>query len=134
VAAFDHGHIFLDPDPDAGASFAERGRLFALPASSWADYDTSLLSPGGGVFPRTAKTVLLSPEVRARLDVQDETLTPDELIRAILRAPVDLLWNGGGGTYVKATAETHAEVGDKRNDSVRIDADRLRCRVVGEGG
>jgi glutamate dehydrogenase len=134
VAAFDHRHVFLDPDPEAAASFAERRRLFDVPGSSWADYDASLISPGGGVFPRTAKTVVLAPEVQARLDVPDQTLTPDELIRAILRAPVDLLWNGGVGTYVKATAETHAEVGDKRNDQVRIDAGGLRCRVVGEGG
>jgi glutamate dehydrogenase len=134
VAAFDHRHIFLDPDPDAEVSFAERTRLFKLPGSSWADYDASLISAGGGVFARTAKTVLLSPEVRSRLDVPEEALTPDELIRAVLRAPVDLLWNGGVGTYVKASAETHAEVGDKRNDQVRIDARQLRCRVVGEGG
>jgi glutamate dehydrogenase len=134
VAAFDHRHVFLDPDPDAAAGFEERARLFHLPGSSWADYDVSLISAGGGVFPRTAKTVVLSPEVQARLGVPDVSLTPDELIRAILRAPVDLLWNGGVGTYVKATAETHAEVGDKRNDQVRIDAGQLRCRVVGEGG
>jgi glutamate dehydrogenase len=134
VAAFDHRHVFLDPDPDGEASFEERARLFHLPGSSWADYDESLISAGGGVFPRTAKTVPLSPEVRSRLDVPEEELTPDELIRAILRAPVDLLWNGGVGTYVKASAETHVEVGDKRNDQVRVDAGRLRCRVVGEGG
>ena len=134
VAAFDHRHVFLDPDPDAEAGFAERARLFAVPGSSWADYDASLISAGGGVFPRTAKAVPLSPEVRSRLDVTEETLTPDELIRAVLRAPVDLLWNGGVGTYVKASAETHAEVGDKRNDQVRVDAGQLRCRVVGEGG
>jgi glutamate dehydrogenase len=134
VAAFDHRHVFLDPDPDPEVSFAERTRLFALPGSSWADYDTSLISAGGGVFRRTAKTVALSPEVRARLDVTEDALTPDELIRAVLRAPVDLLWNGGVGTYVKASAETHAEVGDKRNDQVRVDAGQLRCRVVGEGG
>jgi glutamate dehydrogenase len=134
VAAFDHRHVFLDPDPDAEAGFEERARLFHLPGSSWADYDRSLISAGGGVFLRTAKTVPLSPEVRSRLDVPEEELPPDELIRAILRAPVDLLWNGGVGTYVKASTETHADVGDKRNDSVRVDAGRLRCRVVGEGG
>jgi glutamate dehydrogenase len=134
VAAFDHRHVFLDPDPDPAAGFAERARLFTLPGSSWADYDPALISAGGGVFPRTAKTVPLSPEVRSRLDVTEEFFTPDELVRAILRAPVDLLWNGGIGTYVKASTETHAEVGDKRNDQVRVDAGRLRCRVVGEGG
>ncbi|MCV2489243.1 NAD-glutamate dehydrogenase [Geodermatophilus sp. YIM 151500] len=134
VAAFDHRHVFLDPDPDPSVAFAERARLFDLPGSTWADYDASLISAGGGVFPRTAKTVLLSPEVRSRLDVAEEVLTPDELIRAVLGAPVDLLWNGGIGTYVKASTETHAEVGDKRNDQVRVDAAGLRCRVVGEGG
>src|SRR3954471_19789356 len=134
VAAFDHRHVFLDPDPDAEVGFAERARLFAVQGSSWADYDASLISAGGGVFPRTAKTVLISPEVRSRLDVTEDVLTPDDLIRAILRAPVDLLWNGGVGTYVKASTETHAEVGDKRNDQVRVDAGQLRCRVVGEGG
>jgi glutamate dehydrogenase len=134
VAAFDHRHVFLDPDPDPATSFAERARLFDLPGSSWADYDASLISAGGGVYPRTAKTVLISPEVRSRLDVTEDVLTPDELIRAVLRAPVDLLWNGGVGTYVKASTETHGDVGDKRNDQVRIDAGQLRCRVVGEGG
>jgi glutamate dehydrogenase len=134
VAAFDHRHVFLDPDPDAAVGFEERARLFRMTGSSWADYDASLISAGGGVFPRTAKTVPLSPEVRARLDVPEEELTPDELIRAVLKAPVDLLWNGGVGTYVKASTETHAEVGDKRNDQLRVDAAQLRCRVVGEGG
>jgi glutamate dehydrogenase len=134
VAAFDHRHVFLDPDPDPETSLQERSRLFGVPGSSWADYDPSLLSAGGGVFPRTAKTVQLTPEVQARLDVPEEVLSPDELIRAILRAPVDLLWNGGVGTYVKATSEAHADVGDKRNDQVRVDAGRLRCQVVGEGG
>jgi glutamate dehydrogenase len=122
------------PGPDPERSFAERGRLFALPGSSWADYDPKLISPGGGVFPRSAKSIPLSPEVRAALDVTAETLTPSELIRALLRAPVDLLWNGGIGTYVKAKRERHAEVGDKTNDAVRVDAEELRCRVVGEGG
>jgi glutamate dehydrogenase len=134
VGAFDHRHVFLDPDPDPAASFDERARLFALPGSSWADYDPSLVSPGGGVFPRTAKAIPLSPEVRAVLDVESESLTPNELIRALLRAPVELLWNGGIGTYVKAKEERHAEVGDKANDAVRVDAEELRCRVVGEGG
>jgi glutamate dehydrogenase len=134
VAAFDHRHVFLDPEPDAERGFAERTRLFALPRSSWADYAPELISPGGGVFPRTAKAVPLSPQIRAALDVDSPALAPDELIRAILRAPVDLLWNGGIGTYVKARTETNADVGDKNNDSVRINADELRCRVVGEGG
>ena len=134
VAAFDHRHVFLDPDPDPARSFDERARLFALPRSSWADYDPALISPGGGVFPRTAKAVPLSDEMRRALDVDAEALPPDELIRAILRAPVDLLWNGGVGTYVKASTEANTDVGDKNNDAVRIDATELRCRVVGEGG
>ncbi len=134
VAAFDHRHVFLDPDPDAARGFEERERLFALPRSSWADYDPAAISPGGGVFLRTAKSVPLSDEIRRALAVDAEALPPDDLIRAILRAPVDLLWNGGVGTYVKATTETNADVGDKNNDAVRIDATNLRCRVVGEGG
>ena len=134
IAAFDHRHVFLDPDPDAFLSFRERQRLFDVPRSSWADYDTKLISAGGGVFPRSAKSVPLSPEVRAALGVEEEVLTPAELIRVILTAPVDLLWNGGIGTYVKASTETHADVGDKSNDAVRVDAADLRCRVVGEGG
>ena len=134
IGAFDHRHVFLDPDPDPKASFAERERLFRLPGSSWADYDPALLSRGGGVFPRTAKSIPLAPEVQAALGVEDESLTPNEVIRALLRAPVDLLWNGGIGTYVKARDERHAEVGDKASDAVRVDAEELRCRVVGEGG
>ncbi len=134
VAAFDHRHVFLDPDPDPERSFAERERLFRLPGSSWADYDEALISKGGGVFPRTAKSIPLSPEVRRALGVDAETLTPGELIQAILRAPVDLFWNGGIGTYVKARAERHAEVGDRANDAVRVDAEDLRAKVVGEGG
>jgi glutamate dehydrogenase len=134
VAAFDHRHVFLDPDPDPERSFAERERMFALPRSSWADYDPSVLSPGGGVFPRTAKSVPLSPQVQAALGVTADSLTPAELMKAILLAPVDLLWNGGIGTYVKAAHETHAEVGDKANDAIRVNGKELRCRVVGEGG
>jgi len=134
VAAFDHRHIFLDPDPDPATSFAERKRLFEKPRSSWADYDTDLISEGGGVFPRTAKSIRLSEQVRAALDVEAESLTPAELMSAILRAPVDLLWNGGIGTYVKSKAETHADVGDKANDALRVNGSELRARVVGEGG
>jgi glutamate dehydrogenase len=134
IGAFDHRHVFLDPDPEPEASFGERERLFGLPGSSWADYDPALLSAGGGVFPRTSKSIALSPQVRAALDVEATSLTPNEVIRALLRAPVDLLWNGGIGTYVKARDERHAEVGDKASDAVRVDADELRCRVVGEGG
>jgi glutamate dehydrogenase len=135
VAAFDHRHIFLDPSPDAATSYAERRRLFDLPRSSWADYDTSLLSAGGGVFPRTAKSIPVTPEVRAALELGPAgAVSPAELMRAILRAPVDLLFNGGIGTYVKASAETHAEVGDKGNDAIRINGSQLRVKVVGEGG
>jgi glutamate dehydrogenase len=136
VAAFDHRHIFLDPDPDPAQAYAQRQRLFQLERSTWDDYDRSAISPGGGVFPRTAKSIPVSPQVCVALGLADTPagLTPAELIRAILLAPVDLLWNGGIGTYVKAAAESHAEVGDKANDAVRVDGSQLRCRVVGEGG
>ncbi|CAM3368102.1 NAD-glutamate dehydrogenase [Nocardioides dubius] len=136
VAAFDHRDIFLDPQPDAAVSHAERKRLFELPRSSWKDYDRSLISAGGGVFPRSAKSIPLTPEICERLDIDAATtsLTPAELIRAILTAPVDLLWNGGIGTYVKGSAESNAEVGDKANDGIRIDGADLRVRCVGEGG
>ncbi|WP_405144917.1 NAD-glutamate dehydrogenase [Sphaerisporangium sp. NBC_01403] len=136
VAAFDHRHIFVDPQPDAARGFAERSRLFALPRSSWADYDAKLISAGGGIWPRTAKSVPVSPQMRAALGIRDgvSALTPNDLINAILKAPVDLLWNGGIGTYVKATAESNADVGDKANDSLRVNAADLRCKVVGEGG
>ncbi len=134
LAAFDHRHIFIDPNPDAQASYRERVRLFALPASSWADYDAGLISEGGGVYPRHLKSIRISPQIRMVLGVDAERLTPADLIRAILRAPVDLLWNGGIGTYVKASWERHADVGDRINDSLRVDASELRCRVVGEGG
>jgi glutamate dehydrogenase len=135
VAAFDHRHVFLDPSPDVAASFAERERLFALGAgTSWMDYDPSLISPGGGVWARTEKSVPLSAEVRGALGVEAESLDPDELVRAILRASVDLLWNGGVGTFVKSTEESHADVGDRDNDAIRVDGRELRARVVGEGG
>ena len=136
IAAFDHRHVFIDPAPDPAASFAERSRMFALPRSSWADYDQALISPGGGVWPRTLKSVPVSPQARTALGIDStvSALSPDELISAILAAPVDLLWNGGIGTYVKASSESHADVGDRSNDAVRIDASRLRARVIGEGG
>ena len=136
VAAFDHRHVFLDPDPDPAASFAERQRLFDLPRSSWADYDRALISAGGGVWPRSAKSVPISAQARAALglDAGVIALSPDEVISAILRAPVDLLWNGGIGTYVKASHETHADAGDRSNDAVRVNATELRARVVAEGG
>ncbi|MFF5229308.1 NAD-glutamate dehydrogenase [Dactylosporangium sp. NPDC000521] len=136
VAGFDHRHIFVDPDPDAATSFEERARLFALPRSSWDDYDRSLISAGGGVYPRTAKSIPISPEAKDALGIPAAVtaLTPNELMHAILSAPVDLFWNGGIGTYVKATAESHADVGDKANDSIRVNGRELRAKVVGEGG
>jgi glutamate dehydrogenase len=134
VAAFNHMHVFIDPDPDPATSFAERRRLFDLPRSTWDDYDRNVLSPGAGIFLRSAKSIPLTAEMRAVLGIEDEALPPNDVIRAILRAPVDLLWNGGIGTYVKASTETHADVGDKANDGLRVDADQLRCKVVGEGG
>ncbi|MDB5749725.1 MAG: putative NAD-glutamate dehydrogenase [Ramlibacter sp.] len=134
VAAFDHRHVFLDPTPDAAASHPERERLFRLPRSSWADYDTALISEGGGVWSRAEKSIPLSPQVRAVLGVDAAAMTPAELVSAILKAPVDLLYNGGIGTYVKAAGESHAQVGDRANDAVRIAGAQLRCKVVGEGG
>ncbi len=136
VAAFDHRDIFVDPAPDAATSYAERKRLFELPRSSWQDYDASLISTGGGVFPRSAKSIRLTPELRGALGIDGgaETMTPAELMKAILLAPVDLLWNGGIGTYVKARAESDADVGDKANDAIRVDGGDLRARCVGEGG
>ncbi|MEU0949723.1 NAD-glutamate dehydrogenase [Streptomyces canus] len=136
VAAFDHRHIFIDPKPDAATSYAERRRIFDLPRSSWADYNTELISTGGGVFPRTAKSIPVNAHVREALGIEDKVtkMTPADLMKAILKAPVDLLWNGGIGTYVKASTETHADVGDKANDPIRVDGADLRVRVVGEGG
>ncbi|MFZ1994950.1 MAG: NAD-glutamate dehydrogenase [Solirubrobacteraceae bacterium] len=134
LAAFNHAHVFLDPNPDTAASFAERRRLFALGRSSWSDYDPALISPGGGVHARSLKSIAITPEVREALGIEADHLSPSELIRELLRAPVDLLFNGGIGTYVKAADETHADVGDRANDVVRIDGGQLRCRVVGEGG
>jgi glutamate dehydrogenase len=134
VAAFDHRHIFLDPDPDPAASHAERARLFDLTRSSWEDYNPALISEGGGVFSRSEKRIELSPEVRSAMAVEGEAMTPDELIQAVLRAPVDLLWNGGIGTFVKASTESHESVGDRVAEPYRVDARELRCRVIGEGG
>ncbi|WP_445256790.1 NAD-glutamate dehydrogenase [Nocardioides aurantiacus] len=136
VAAFDHRDVFVDPDPDPASSYAERKRLFDLPRSSWQDYDTSLISRGGGVWSRNAKSIPVSAEMRAALGLPDGTvrMTPAELMRAILLAPVDLLWNGGIGTYVKSAVETHAQAGDKANDAIRVDGGELRVRCVGEGG
>ncbi|MBV9509642.1 MAG: NAD-glutamate dehydrogenase [Caulobacteraceae bacterium] len=133
VAAFDHRDIFIDPAPDPAVAFAERKRLFDLPRSSWADYDKALISPGGGVFSRSLKSITPTPEMKALLDLRSSSLTPAELIQAILKARVELLYFGGIGAYVKAPTENHLDVGDKANDLVRVDAGQLRCRVVGEG-
>ncbi|MEV8596464.1 NAD-glutamate dehydrogenase [Streptomyces sp. NPDC052012] len=136
VAAFDHRHIFIDPNPDAATSYAERRRLFELPRSSWADYDTQLISAGGGVFPRSAKAIAINSQIREALGIEPgiTKMTPADLMKAILQAPVDLLWNGGIGTYVKASTESHPDVGDKANDAIRVDGKDLRVKVVGEGG
>ncbi len=134
VAAFDHRHIYIDPDPDPAASFRERERLFALPRSSWADYDPKLISKGGGVWPRSAKSIRLSAEARRALGIEAASLAPNELVSAILKAPVDLLYNGGIGTYVKSRRESHAQVGDRANDALRVDGAELRCKVIAEGG
>ena len=134
VAAFDHRHIFIDPDPEPETSWRERERLFRLPRSSWEDYDPAVISEGGGVFSRQAKDIPLSPQVRSLLGVRHGSMDGQGLVRAILQAEADLLWNGGIGTYVKASSEKHEDVGDRGNDGVRIDAGQLRVRVVGEGG
>ncbi len=134
VAAFNHQHIFLDPNPDAAVSFAERKRLFELPRSTWDDYDRKTMSTGGGIYPRSAKSIRISAPAQAMLGLDRDTLTPQELIRAILCMQVDLLWNGGIGTYVKSTDETNADVGDRANDAVRVNGKDLRCKVIGEGG
>ena len=134
VGAFDHRHIFIDPNPDPKASYKERQRLFKLPRSAWTDYDASLISKGGGVYPRNSKEIPVTPSVRDMLGSEENSLSGEEMIRALLSMEVDLLWNGGIGTYVKSSGESHADVGDPNNDAVRIDATQLRARVVGEGG
>ena len=136
LAAFDHRHIFIDPNPDAAKSFVERERMFKLPRSSWADYDHSQISRGGGIYPRTAKSIPLSSEARTVLGIDDSVtqISPNELMNAILKAPVDLLWNGGIGTYVKSETETNADAGDRANNAIRVNGRELRCKLVGEGG
>ena len=134
VGAFDHEYIFLDPDPDPELSFNERQRLFVLPKAKWSDYEATAISKGGGVFSRTLKSIPLTPQVKQRLNIQNEQVTPYELIKMLLSAPVDLLWNGGIGTYVKSSVENNVDVGDRANDAVRINGCELRCKVVGEGG
>lgn len=134
IGAFNHMHIFLDPNPNPEISFQERTRLFNLPRSAWSDYDPKLISQGGGVFNRSAKTIKLSPEIKAALNINVDSMIPNDLIRAMLTAPVDLLWNGGIGTFVKASFENHTDAGDRTNDGIRVDGNELRARMVGEGG
>ena len=134
VGAFNHMHIFLDPNPDSAKSFKERQRLFKLPRSAWTDYNSELISQGGGVFNRSLKSIPLSKQLKALLGVTKDTLTPNEVIRALLKSEVDLMWNGGIGTFVKASHETNDDVGDRTNDAIRVSAGELRCKVVGEGG
>ncbi|WP_415894021.1 NAD-glutamate dehydrogenase [Neptuniibacter sp. PT8_73] len=134
VAAFNHLHIFIDPNPDAAKSWKERDRLFKLPRSAWTDYDAKLISEGGGVFERSAKSITLSPQIQTLIGEKIATVTPNDLLNKLLKAPVDLVWNGGIGTYVKASTETDADIGDKANDALRIDGQELSCKVVGEGG
>jgi len=134
VAAFNHLHIFIDPNPDPEKSFIERERLFALPRSTWTDYSAELISSGGSIIPRTAKSITITQQMKDRFSIKEDTLTPADLISALLKAPVDLIWNGGIGTYVKSSNEQHADAGDKANDSLRINGSEMRAKVVGEGG
>lgn len=134
IAAFNHAHIFLDPNPDTKASFKERVRLFNKPRSQWTDYNEKLISKGGGIYDRKAKTIPLSPEVKKILEVEESALSPDNLIHALLKSPVDLLWNGGIGTYVKASTENNDRIGDKSNDALRVNGNELKCKIIGEGG
>ena len=133
LAAFNHLHILVDPDPDPAASFAERQRMFDLPRSNWTDYDEKVLSPGGRIFERRAKTLTLTPEIKARFGIRDTQITPAALIKELLKAEADLLWFGGIGTYVKAAGESDTDVGDRANDALRVEAGDLRCKVIGEG-
>lgn len=134
LAAFNHIHIFLDPNPNPAISFAERERLFNLPRSTWMDYNPELISAGGGIYNRSAKFIKITPEVKAALDIEADQLTPNELMRVLLKSPVDLIWNGGIGTYVKSSLEMHMDVGDRANDAIRVDGNEIRARVIGEGG
>ena len=134
TAAFNHMHIFIDPTPNSSSSFIERQRLFSTPGTNWSDYDTSLISTGGGIFLRSAKSIAISAEMKKAFNLNDDKMAPNDLIHALLKAPVDLIWNGGIGTYVKSTSESHADVGDKANDGLRVNGQDLRCKVIGEGG
>ncbi|WP_323842878.1 NAD-glutamate dehydrogenase [Moraxella sp. Pampa] len=133
-AAFNHLHIFIDPNPDAKTSFAERQRLFNLPRSMWTDYDVTLISEGGGIFNRTDKSIAITPQMKEAFGIAEDTLTPNELLNRLLKAPVDLIWNGGIGTYIKSSDEEHADVGDRTNDCIRVNGREVSAKVVGEGG
>ena len=134
IAAFNHLHIFFDPDPDAASTWEERKRLFENPGLSWEDYDSKLISKGGGIFSRASKSIKLTPEMKKWLGTRQVTMTPNELIHNILKMPVDLIWNGGIGTYIKSTKESHAEVGDRANDDLRVNGKDVKAKIVGEGG
>jgi glutamate dehydrogenase len=134
VAAFNHLHIFIDPDPDSAATFKERKRLFETPRTTWDDFDKSLISEGGALYSRSAKSLKLTPEIKARFDIEKNDISPTELVSILLKSQVDLIWNGGIGTYVKSSAENNADVGDRANDGLRVNGKELRCRVFGEGG
>lgn len=134
VTAFNHLHIFIDPSPDAGSSYKERARLFELPRSSWEDYNKELISKGGGIFMRSAKSITLTPEIKKMLGTKKVSMTPTELLKELLKMKVDLIWNGGIGTYMKATSESHAEVGDRANDTLRVNGNEVQARIIGEGG
>ena len=134
VTAFNHLHIFIDPSPDAGSSYKERARLFKLPRSSWEDYNKELISKGGGIFMRSAKSITLTPEIKKMLGTKKVSMTPTELLKELLKMKVDLIWNGGIGTYMKATSESHAEVGDRANDTLRVNGNEVQARIIGEGG
>ncbi len=134
VAAFNHMHIFVDPDPDPAKSYLERKRLFEKPRSSWSDYESKLISKGGGIFQRSAKSVVITPEMKKRFAIEENHLTPNDLIVALLKSPVDMIWNGGIGTYIKGSGESNADVGDKANDAIRINGTQVQARVIGEGG
>ena len=134
VTAFNHMHIFIDPTPDVGASYKERARLFELPRSSWEDYNKALISKGGGIFMRSAKSITLTPEIKKMLNTKKASMTPTELLKELLKMKVDLIWNGGIGTYIKSSSETHAEVGDRANDTLRVNGNEVQARVIGEGG
>ena len=134
VAAFNHLHIFIDPNPDPKASFKERQRLFKIPRSSWSDYKKELISKGGGIFDRSQKSIPINAIMKEKFGIEESSLSPNEFLNALLKAEVDLFWNGGIGTYMKAESENHAQIGDKANDGIRVNGTEFGARIVGEGG